>query len=209
MIPQTDWLLQTCGKDVFETAVEADGFLFRLGEVPRDFYLVVGGEARARRYGTDGAEIVMQRSRAGEFFAEAGMVAPRYSCEGYCPGASRVLRIPLSSIKQLIATNGEFALRFAQFLALSMRRQCARYERLRLKRAGDRVLHYLNCELTGPAGADLELDIPLADWADDLGLEPATLYRTLADLEKKGLIAREPRGRKIQFLAATGGCISA
>lgn len=206
MNPQTDWLLQACGKDVSETAVAADGFLFRLGDVPRDFYLVVEGEARARRYGTDGAEIVMQRARAGEFFAEAGMVAPRYSCEGYCPVASRVLRIPLVVIRQLITTNGEFALRFAQFLALSMRRQCARYERLRLKRAGERVLHYLNCELTGPAGAALELDIPLAEWADDLGLDPATLYRALADLEKKGLIAREPRGRRIRIMGASGGC---
>lgn len=206
MNPQTDWLIQACGKDVSEVAVEAEGFLFRLGDVPRDFYLVVEGEARARRYGTDGAEIVMQRARAGEFFAEAGMVAPRYSCEGYFPVASRVLRIPLVVIRQLITTNGEFALRFAQFLALSMRRQCARYERLRLKRAGERVLHYLNCELTGPAGADLELDIPLAEWADDLGLDPATLYRALADLEKKGLIAREPRVRRIRIMGASGGC---
>jgi DNA-binding MarR family transcriptional regulator len=122
---------------------------------------------------------------------------------------ARVSRIPIATIKRLIGSDGEFALDFAQFLTLSMRRQCARYERLRLKRAGDRVLHYLNCELTGPAGTALELDIPLADWADDLGLEPATLYRTLADLEKKGLIARAPRGRKIHFFGTTGGCPSA
>jgi DNA-binding MarR family transcriptional regulator len=109
---------------------------------------------------------------------------------------------------QQIASNGDFALRFSQFLALAMRRQCARYERLRLKRAGERVLHYLNCELTGPAGADLELDIPLAEWADDLGLEPETLYRALADLEKKGLIAREPRSRKIRIVGAAAACSS-
>lgn len=209
MPPQTDWLLQACGKDVVEISVAAGDFVFRLGDVPHDFYLVVEGEARARRYGADGAEIIMLRSRPGELFAEAGMVVPRYSCEGYCPGNSKLLRIPFATIKRLIEASGEFALRFAQFLTLSMRRQCARYERLRLKRAGDRVLHYLNCELTGPAGVAFELDIPLADWADDLGLEPATLYRTLADLEKRGMIAREPRGRKIRFLAATGGCVSA
>jgi len=206
MTMPANWLVQACGKDVVESTIEADGLLFRLGDTPRDLYLVIEGEARARRYGTDGAEIVMQRSRAGELFAEAGLVAPRYSCEGYCPNASRVLRIPIATIKQQIASNGDFALRFAQFLALAMRRQCARYERLRLKRAGERVLHYLNCELTGPAGADLELDIPLAEWADDLGLEPETLYRTLADLEKKGLIAREPRSRKIRIVGATSAC---
>ncbi len=160
---QADWLIQACANELTEIAVGADEFLFRLGDTPRDLYLVAVGEARARRYGTDGAEIVMQRSRAGELFAEAGLVAPRYSCEGHCPVASRVLRIPLATIKERIVADGEFALRFSQFLALAMRRQCARYERLRLKRAGERVLHYLNCELTGPAGADLELDIPLAE----------------------------------------------
>lgn len=203
---QADWLIQACANDFSEIAIGADGFLFRLGDVPRDLYLVAEGEARARRFGTDGAQIVMQRSRTGELFAEAGLVAPRYSCEGFCPVPSRVLRIPLATIKARIAGDGEFALRFSQFLTLAMRRQCARYERLRLKRAGERVLHYLNCELTGPAGAELDLDIPLAEWADDLGLEPETLYRTLADLEKKGLIKREPRGRRIRILGAAAAC---
>ena len=70
------------------------------------------------------------------------------------------------------------------------------------------MLHYLNCELTGPGGATLSLDIPLAEWADDLGLEPETLYRTLAELEKKGRIEREPRGRRIRIVGAGGGCAS-
>lgn len=202
----TDWLIAACGADAEEIVLRVDDFLFRLGDTPRDLYLVLEGEARARRYGADGAEIIMQRSRAGELFAEAGMVAPRYSCEGFCPVATRVLRLPIAAIHRQITSDGAFALRFAQFLALSLRRQCARYERLRLKRAGERVLHYLNCELTGPAGADLTLDIPLAEWADDLGLEPETLYRTLADLERKGLIAREPRSRRIRIVGAAAAC---
>ena len=201
-----DWLSQSFGPQAQAVTVGAGEFLFRLGEIPDSLYLVQEGEARARRYSPDGAEILMQRSRAGELFAEAGLVAPRYSCEGFCPLASRVLCIPLPEVRARIAGNGDFALRFAQFQALAMRRQCARYERLRLKRAGDRVLHYLNCELTGPAGTILALDIPLAEWADDLGLEPETLYRALANLEKKGLIEREPRGRNIRIVGAAAAC---
>ncbi len=206
MFSPTDWLPHACGKDADEITISAKDYLFRLGDAPRSLYLLVEGEARARRFGTDGAEIVMQRSRTGELFAEAGMVAPHYSCEGYCPIDSRIIRLPIATLKQQIASNGDFALRFSQFLAMTMRRQCARYERLRLKRASERILHYLNCELTGPAGGDLELDIPLADWADDLGLEPETLYRALADLEKKGLIAREPRSRRIRIIGAAAAC---
>lgn len=204
--PNNGWLTQAFAGTAQEIAVAPGDFLFRLGDVPNSLYLILEGEARARRYSPDGAEILMQRSHAGELFADAGMVAPRYSCEGYCPVATRVSRIPIVAVRERIAKDGEFALRFAQFQSLAMRRQCARYERLRLKRAGDRVLHYLNCELTGPAGAQLELDIPLAEWADDLGLEPETLYRALADLEKKGLIEREPRGRRIRIVGAAAAC---
>lgn len=201
-----DWLQQIFGATSETLRVANDEFLFRLGDMPRHLFLILEGEARARRYGPDGAEIVMQRSRAGELFAEAGLVAPRYSCEGFCALPSRVLLIPLDAVREKTRGDGEFALHFTQFLSLAMRRQCARYERLRLKRAGDRVMHYLNCELTGPAGADLELDIPLAEWADDLGLEPETLYRALADLEKKGVIAREPRSRKVRIVGAAAAC---
>lgn len=190
-----------------ETSDYATGdLLFRLGDTPQYLFLVLKGEARARRFGADGAQIVMQRSRSGDLFAEAGLAAPRYSCEGICALPSRILRIPLTALRDRTYSDGAFALSLTQFLALAMRRQCARYERLRLKRAGDRVLHYLNCELTGQAGAELELDIPLAEWADDLGLEPETLYRALAELEKQGLIQRQPRSRKVRIVGATAAC---
>lgn len=161
--PQTpSWLVETLADTSREVAISAGNLLFRLGDIPASLFLVMEGEARARRFSTDGAEILMQRSRSGELFAEAGMVAPRYSCEAYCPIPSRLLCFPLADIRQRIESDGVFALRFTQKLSIGMRRQCARYERLRLKRATDRVLHYLNCELTGPAGAALALDIPLA-----------------------------------------------
>lgn len=201
-----DWLATTFDTSGRVATLAAGDLLFRLGDMPTSLFLVLEGEVRARRFSPDGAEILMQRSRAGELFAEAGMVAPRYSCEGCCALPSRIMRVPLDAVRHRIAEDGDFALRFTQFLSLAMRRQCARYERLRLKRASDRVLHYLNCELTGPAGAALELDIPLAEWADDLGLEPETLYRTLAELEKKGLIEREPRGRRIRITGSGMSC---
>lgn len=204
--PTPAWLVEALAQNSREIALEAGGLLFRLGDIPAHLYFVLDGEVRARRFSPDGAEILMQRSHAGELFAEAGMVAPRYSCEGHCPIPSRILCIPLADIRLHIEKGGDFALRFTQFLSISMRRQCARYERLRLKRAADRVLHYLNCELTGPAGAALALDVSLAEWADDLGLEPETLYRTLSDLEKKGLIEREPRSRLIRIVGVAAAC---
>lgn len=80
---QAEWLMQACAREPTEIAVGADDFLFRLGDTPRDLYLVAAGEGRARRYGNDGAEIVMRRSRAGELLAAADLGAPCYSCEGF------------------------------------------------------------------------------------------------------------------------------
>lgn len=204
--PSPGWLAEALADDCREIVVPAGELLFHLGDVPASLFLVQEGEARARRFSPDGAEILMQRSRSGELFAEAGMVAPRYSCEAYCPIPARLSCFPLAKIRSRIESDGGFALRFTQMLSIGMRRQCARYERLRLKRAADRVLHYLNCELTGPAGAALELDVSLAEWADDLGLEPETLYRTLADLEKKGQIERESRSRMIRIVGVAVAC---
>ena len=204
--PTSVWLVEALADTCQEIALSAGGLLFHLGDIPASLFLVLEGEARIRRFSPDGAEILMQRSRSGELFAEAGMVAPRYSCEAYCPVPTRLLSFPLTDIRRRIESDGAFALRFTQMLSIGMRRQCARYERLRLKRAADRVLHYLNCELTGPAGTALALDIPLAEWANDLGLEPETLYRTLSDLEKKGLIEREPRSRLIRIVGVASAC---
>jgi DNA-binding MarR family transcriptional regulator len=72
-----------------------------------------------------------------------------------------------------------------------MRRQCSRYERLRLKKASDRVLHYLACEADKTGKVVLRSSV--MEWAAELGLEAATLYRTLSELERDGVLRRQGR----------------
>jgi DNA-binding MarR family transcriptional regulator len=71
-------------------------------------------------------------------------------------------------------------------LARQARKQCSRQERLRLKRARDRVLHFLACE--GGATGVVTWVSHLSELAAELGLERETLYRALAGLEAEGLL---------------------
>jgi CRP-like cAMP-binding protein len=170
--------------------------LFSVGEPVAHIHLVIEGELLAVRYLRDGAEAVMQRARGGEFFAQSAMLVPRYSCDARAAVATEVARIPVDLLRATLATDGPFALAFAGQLAADLRRQCTRVERLRLKRARDRVRHYLVCEGALPVQARLH------DWARELGLEPETLYRTLAELESAGEIQR---GEGIALRAAAAG----
>jgi CRP-like cAMP-binding protein len=160
--------------------------LFRLGEKVEHIHFVLEGEPLAVRYLNDGSEAVMQRARDGEFFAQSAMLVPHYSCDARAASPTEVVRIPVRELRDALTSDGSFAMAFAGQLAADLRRQCTRVERLRIKRARDRVRHYLVCE--GPLRGG---GIKLQDWARELGLEPETLYRTLAELEASGEILRE------------------
>lgn len=160
--------------------------LFRVGEKVEHIHFVLEGELLAVRYLRDGSEAVMQRARDGEFFAQSAMLVPAYSCDARATSPTEVVRIPVRELRHALSCDGSFAMAFAGQLAADLRRQCTRVERLRIKRARDRVRHYLVCE--GPLRSS---NAKLRDWARELGLEPETLYRTLAELEASGEIRRE------------------
>lgn len=163
--------------------------LFQLGEPAAHIHFVLKGELLAVRYLSDGSQAVMQRARDGEFFAQSAMLVPRYSCDARATCPTEVARLPVHELRTALTGGGAFALAFTGQLAADLRRQCTRVERLRIKRARDRVLHYLACEgpILGGSGT-------LQDWARELGLERETLYRTLSELEATGEIRRDKRG---------------
>lgn len=165
--------------------------LFRRGDAARSVFFVLQGEIIAVRYLGDGTEAVMLRAATGEFFAESTLVVSQYTCDALCSRNSLLVEIPATALRQALETRPGFALHFVAALASQARRQCSRLERSRLKRARDRILHYLVCEAM--PGSTLTLTMSLSSWAAELGLEPETLYRTLRELEQEGLISRGHR----------------
>lgn len=151
--------------------------LFRNGDPVEAVFLVLEGSLKAVRHLPSGTEIVMMRSGPGEFFAESAFASEQYSCDGVATHPGRVARIPVTA---LLAEMSEpaFARAFTLAIARHARRQCSRLERLRLRSAQDRIVHFVACE--GNAEGVLEWPVTLKEMATELALEPETLYRALA-----------------------------
>ncbi len=159
--------------------------LFRQGDRPRAMLCVLAGEVRLMRRSRGGAEIVLQRSRGG-FFAEASLESKAYHCDAVAAGEGRLLRFPLAAFRQALDDEVGFRQAWMARLARELRKLRAQCERLSLRGAAERILHYL--EVEGADGA-LRLTQSRKAWAAELGLTHEALYRTLARLQAAGTIA--------------------
>ena len=170
--------------------------LFQQDDSVVSLFYIIEGELIALRYQRDGKPAIMMRNTSGEMFAPASMNMPSYPCSAVASLSSRVLQIPVSIIQKHLESNNKFATFYIQSLADNLKKQCARSERLRLKSAKERVLHYISCEST--SSTEITLSCPTSKWAEELGIEPESLYRTLAEMEKEGVIERDKRCIRIK-----------
>jgi len=173
-------------------AYTKDDRVFRKGETVRAVFLVLDGEVCLSRSGKDGGEIVLHRAGRGDFFAEAALNATRYQCDAIASCSTTLLAFPATTVRALLGSDPAFAREWAALLARQLHASRARLERLALRSAADRVLHYLHTEGSGPR-REVTLAGSLKDLAREVGLTHESLYRTLAALEKKGLVRREGR----------------
>lgn len=87
-----------------------------------------------------------------------------------------------------MAGDSDFALEWIAIFSGCLRRQRAAQERGNLKSLRMRVIHYL-VDL-GKTGR-VELDQPVIRWAAELGASHEALYRTLAEMEREGMLQRQ------------------
>jgi len=157
--------------------------LFGRGDRPGAMYFVVSGEVHLVRLSPTGSPIVLQRARAG-FLAEASLDQPAYHCDAVAVLPSALLMLPRKAFLEALATDG-FRGRWIAHLARELRRVRAQAERLSLKTAQERIVHYIETE--GHDGS-IRLSQSKKDWAAELGLTHEALYRTLARMERAGEI---------------------
>ena len=169
--------------------------LFQQDDSVDSLFYIIEGELIALRYQRDGKPAIMMRNTSGEIFAPASMDMAIYPCSAQATLASQLIRIPISVIKKHLATHPKFSTYYIQSLATNLKKQCARSERLRLKSARERVLHFISCE--SPSGTEIALSCPISKWAEEIGVEPESLYRTLKEMEREGVIERNKRHVKI------------
>lgn len=178
-------------------ALNAGQMLFFQGDPVEHIYYVLRGEVLALRHLPDGTQAVMQRARAGEFFAQSAMLMSHYACDAKATAATDVACLSVRQLAQTLTSDGSFALAFSARLAGDLRRQCTRVERLLMKLGRDRVLHFLVCE-----GNLAERGLRITDLAKEIGLDPATVSRLIAELRAGGEVVGTGRHIRLATRAA-------
>lgn len=162
--------------------------IFCFGDEADAVYRVLDGEVCLTRFSPEGAEIVLHRAREGDFFAEASLFGTHYHCDAICTRSGRCLRLPAEALRHCLSNDPGFAMEWVAALSHNLRRQRAAQERLGLKSLRMRVIHYLVDR--GNEGR-VELDQPIIRWATELGASHEALYRTLAEMEREGVLQRQ------------------
>lgn len=115
----------------------AGRFLFKRSAPVEYLHWILRGELLAVRQTPSGQEAVMMRGRAGEFFAEAALFTPHYTCDAITRKPAVLLCLPLFHLRQTLLSDPKFSDSFLRAVVMTLRRQCSRVERLRLHGAAD------------------------------------------------------------------------
>ena len=173
-----------------QVVIQKDQWVFRKGEAVRGVFFVLDGEVRLSRFSKGGDEIALHRAGSGEFFAEAALGGSRYHCNAIASRDSTLLVFPVGPMRSLLAKDPDFAREWSLVLARQLHSARARLERIALKSAGERVVHYLQTEGSG-SRFEVHLRGTVKDLAHELGLTHESLYRTLARLKRERVVGQE------------------
>ena len=191
-----DFLLSALATLGRQRSVPAGTVLFYHGEKPDGLVWAWRGELHRVRFGADGEGMVLQRCRRGPV-AEGSLFSRHYHCDGVAAAATTLIAIPRTRFLDAFA-DPQFGRAYAQWLSGTVRELRTHCERLSLRRAPDRVEHYLNEHVSFDYGRG---QCSLKDWATQLGLSHESLYRTLASMEADGRIMRD--GGSVRLAAGT------
>ena len=157
---------------------------FRMGDRLQGVFCVVAGEVRLVRRARNGEEIILQRSRSG-FFAEASLGAKEYHYDGVAAKPGGALRFPARAFRAALDEDAIFRDAWMDHLAHEVRKLRAQCERLSLKHAAQRIVHYIDSEGTDGIATLTE---SRKAWAAELGLTHEALYRPLRRLQADGTL---------------------
>ena len=180
-------LLEKTGLKAVQQSVRAGTVLYHRHDLVDTLYAVLKGRVRLLRDTVDGHMITLHTARAGEFLNEPALFAERYHCSALVDIDSYLLAYSTKQLLAKFAADAALATRFmAQQAALTQRLRTL-LELRNIRSARERVLHYLY--VLGEQGC-IQRDRPLKTMASEIGLSHEVFYRTLATLEKSGLIQR-------------------
>ncbi len=188
-----DWLPTAIRERSRVRALQAGDVLFRQGDRALAIFEIERGRLRLTRHTVDSRPVVLHTARAGELFAEAALFASAYHCDAVAAVASRVRVYPKRDLLAAFRADSLLGERFMAVLARQIHRLRAQLEERNIRSARERVVHHIAL-CAGTDGRTMPLEGRLLDLAAEIGLTPEALYRTLAELEKEGVIRRSRSG---------------
>jgi CRP-like cAMP-binding protein len=166
--------------------------LFRQGDQTIGIFVLLRGAVRLVRVTPDGTAVTLHLARPGEMFAEASLFAMHYHCDAIADCDSGVGLYPKAALTARLRQDPEALWKFSAELAHRLQSLRQRYELKQIRSAPQRVLQFLR--LRSDAQGRYACAGALKELAAEVGLSHEALYRTLAALERQGLINRPAGG---------------
>lgn len=200
-LSQPDSLPPALQTAITYTDLAVGQLLFSQSDRAQAIFVVEMGRLRLERSTQEGKTIVFQVARGGETFAESALFVDSYGCDAVAEVRSRVIAYPTQSLRAALREHPDLAENFIEQLVKKTHSLKSSLELRSIRSARDRVLHYLQARAQ-PNETVVNFDRPLKYVAGDLGLTPEGFYRTLARLEREGVIARAKQQITLRSSAA-------
>lgn len=184
-----DWLPAPIRQRSILRKLESGETLFRQGDKASAIFEVEEGRLRLIRHTIDSHPVTLHTARPGDLLAEAALFAGRYHCDAMAAVASSVRAYPKRQLLAAFRSDPDLGERFMAVLAHQIHALRGRLEERNIRSARGRVLHHLALAADND-GRTVHLEGTLIDLAAEIGLSHEVLYRTLAALERDGVIER-------------------
>ncbi len=179
--------------------------LFRKGDAPSGFYLIVYGQVKLALSSHDGVEKVLQLFGPGQSFGEAVMFLERpYPVHAACLVDSLLLLVPQRPVFDAIDANPDFSRRMLGGLSARLHELVTDVEAYSMRSAAQRLVGYLlnlsESESEPQALPESTVSLPTSKHvvASRLNLTPETLSRLLHTLAADDLISVDGRAVTIR-----------
>ncbi len=173
-------------KDQVHRTLARGETLFVQDNATTGLFFLVSGTIDLKRTTKSGHDVIIHRARSGDTFAEASLFSDKYHCTAIAAREALAIECSRSAILQLLTTDIDFTLTMASRFASQIQDGRRRVELLSIRAADERIIAALNDGL---------LIDDITSFAEAIGLAPETVYRTLAKLNKQGVVSKSARGQ--------------
>ncbi len=166
--------------------------IFHPQDAASSFFCLKTGQVKLIYYADDGQVAHQGSIRSGQCFGELALVNGTHSSAAIATQTSQLLEIPSEAFLDMLHQNSDLAMLVITELVERLQSTRTLLGLRCLNSARTRLLEYLR-NLETSDGNTYQLDSSFREVAEQLGLSPEALSRTLRDLQTEGIIDRHYR----------------